>query len=140
MLLSFDQFSLVIAAVAIVTAIFLTSEWNVAARNIHPPCISIQSRPEYIPGYPPRVRGFIETILEEGRSYRKKQYREDDREPVVDFLNTLFLIPTFCNLSYTCYAIIQQVIEMRKQRELTIVQLQARLERQDIRFQPIDSA
>jgi hypothetical protein len=62
------------------------------------------------------------------------------REPVVDFLNTLFLIPTFCNLSYTCYAIIQQVIEMRKQRELTIVQLQARLERQDIRFQPIDSA
>ncbi len=115
MLLSFDQFLLVIVAVAIITAIFLTSE-SKRRREEYPASLNPQyNRDENISeSANPEFAALIKAIREEGRAYRKEEYSEDDRKTVVDFLNTLFLILTFCVLTYTCYAIIQQVAEMQK--------------------------
>jgi hypothetical protein len=115
MLLNFDLFVLVIAVIAIVTAIFLTSEWK-RRREEYPPSLNPQNnRDQNISkSANPEFAALIEAIREEGRAYRKEEYREDDRKTVVDFLNTLFLILTFFVLAYTCYAIIQQVHEMQR--------------------------
>jgi hypothetical protein len=98
--------ALVLIAAALLAAVLMT-----APRGRHNNSDATKHAPSQTSA---EFSDLIDAIRSEGRALRKEEEREDDRRSVIDSISTAVLIATLGVLAYTCWAIIQQVEEMKK--------------------------
>jgi len=115
--LDINTILIIIGIASILTAIFLTSEWdfkdkfNDDERGDHPS----GPRKDYVSrGSITNFSGLIDAIHYEGHANRKEERREDRGQRLRDNFTITALVATLVTLGVTCVAIFQQVGEMQK--------------------------
>ena len=115
--MTFGQVLLLVAVAAIIVSIWLTSERQANRRFQED---DRRRQPE-----PPRQEdvnqrpaadfaALIDTIHNEASANRNQEKREDSGQQFRDYVTLFILVATLVALSWTCYAIIQQVREMQR--------------------------